>query len=239
MEKKVHFIRNVERETPGLALDVLREMKVPYVIIDADAAAFAGYPDYSELLAVVVLGGPDSANDDNQKIIAELNFIKSCIAAGIPYLGICLGMQMLVKVCGGKVVIAPEKETGFQHSNGNPYFVGRAACAAEELLFRNLGEHFRVFQLHGETVELPASVELIGEGQGGSCKNQIVKYKNSAYGIQCHFEMNTPLFKRLLDEDEDLRVMKRAELLSEFAEINNEYTATGKTLFKNFFSLFC
>ncbi len=237
MGKKVLFIRNIERETPGLALDVLNEMKIPFVMIDAGEAAIAGYPDLSDLLAVVILGGPDSANDKNQKIIAELDFIKKSIDAGIPYLGICLGMQMLVKVCGGQVVKAPEKETAFKHDNGNLYFVARAAGFVDEPLFQNLGDRFRVFQLHGETVELPESVELIGEGHGVSCRNQIVKYKESAYGIQCHFEMNDSLFERLLDEDEDLSRMNRATLVSDFTEISEEYTLTGKTIFKNFFSL--
>ena len=54
---------------------------------------------------VVVLGGPMSANDDADLpgIRAELDWIPGVLASGTPYLGVCLGAQLLARVLGAKV----------------------------------------------------------------------------------------------------------------------------------------
>ena len=52
---------------------------------------------------MMVFGGPDSANDDTEKMKQELQRISEILDAEIPYLGICLGMQALVKAAGGTV----------------------------------------------------------------------------------------------------------------------------------------
>ena len=52
--------------------------------------------------AVVVFGGPMSANDDHlDGIRAELDWIPRAVESGKPYLGICLGAQLLARAGGG------------------------------------------------------------------------------------------------------------------------------------------
>nr|WP_287222515.1 gamma-glutamyl-gamma-aminobutyrate hydrolase family protein [Prosthecochloris sp.] len=69
--------------------------------------------DISKSSAVVTLGGPQSANDTDRAMRRELENLKAILDKKIPYLGICLGMQTLVKAAGGNVITCPIKETGF------------------------------------------------------------------------------------------------------------------------------
>ena len=54
---------------------------------------------------VVVFGGPMSANDDTHLdgIGQELKFIDRVLARDLPFIGICLGGQLLARALGAKV----------------------------------------------------------------------------------------------------------------------------------------
>src|SRR3990167_4219928 len=111
-DKKVLIVENVTEEEPGLIEKILKGYNIKYDIIDLDKGkSFPKPKDYS---AVFVLGGPDSANDKTLKMQAELKRIKEIVDSNIPYFGICLGMQALVKACGGAVVKNQIKEAGLR-----------------------------------------------------------------------------------------------------------------------------
>ena len=40
-------------------------------------------------------------------------------------------------------------------------------------------------------------------GTGKYCKNQIVKYRENAYGFQGHIELSYDMFNTWIEEDED------------------------------------
>ena len=62
---------------------------------------------------VVVLGAPESANDDLPYLQAEQQLIKNNVEKNIPVLGICLGSQLIAKTFGAKVYSGPRNEIGF------------------------------------------------------------------------------------------------------------------------------
>src|SRR3989344_7468800 len=99
---KILIIKNSVAEDPGIIETILEEKSVSYEIIELHKWQVS--PSPKEYSAVIVLGGPDSANDLTIKIKHELERIRETINAGIPYLGICLGMQALVKANGGAVM---------------------------------------------------------------------------------------------------------------------------------------
>ena len=47
--------------------------------------------------AIVVFGGPMSANDDVEFMKKEIDWIEQVLQSDVPYLGICLGAQILAK----------------------------------------------------------------------------------------------------------------------------------------------
>lgn len=233
MPKKVLILKNITREGPGLLSDLLEEQGIGNDIVDLELGE--NLPPIVNYMALVVLGGPDSANDQTPKILKELAYIKAALSKGVPYLGICLGLQLLVKATGGQVVRNHVSEIGFCDPEGEQFTVELTAEGKDDPLFKGLHSPFSVFQLHGETVNLTDQMTLLGTGQ--HCVNQVVKVGKSAYGIQCHFELSPELFDLWCAEDADLKAMDNHQLHKSFVAMQSEYTAIGKQLMRNFLGL--
>ncbi len=127
---------------------------------------------------VVVFGGPMSANDDDTLpfIRAELNWIPRVLDADIPYLGICLGSQLLARSLGATVSRHPKQmaEMG--------YFPIQVTAAGQE----SLGGLTHVFHWHNEGFELPRYARLLATGD--RFPNQAFQYGDRVYGLQFHPE---------------------------------------------------
>ena len=233
MEKRILIVKNISREGPGIIESLLQEQDINYTVIDLDQGeAFPPPQDYS---ALVVMGGPDSANDTTEKMKLELERIKEALSLKIPYLGICLGLQTLVKAAGGKVIKNPVKEIGFKGPDAQAFTINLTKEGKKDRLFKGLGDNFRVFQLHGETIELTENMKLLGTGK--FCQNQIVKVGSNAYGIQCHFELTPGMFEVWLNEDADLLQLDKKQLQTEFNSFLDEYTLIGRKLLQNFLKI--
>ncbi len=224
------IVKNISREGPGLLEQIASEAGLTTTIVDLSKGE--EFPDPTTYKALVVLGGPDSANDDTPKMTQELARIKEALAAGMPYLGICLGMQTLVKAAGGQVMRAPQKEVGFLGPDGVQSTVELNETGKSDPLLAGLADSLTVFHLHGETVELTADMQLLGTGK--FCQNQIVKVGGKAYGIQSHFELTEEMLKVWAAKDPDLQPLGEEALLNGYNAIKAEYTQIGQTLFRNF-----
>jgi GMP synthase-like glutamine amidotransferase len=231
---KVLIVQNITREGPGLLARLLQEVAVDYEIVDLDKGD--AFPDPTNYGALVVLGGPDSANDKTAKMATELERVKAALDMGVPFLGICLGLQVAVKVAGGKVVTGV-KEVGLSNPDGNPYSVSLTDLALtaqgkKDPLFVGLRNDFRVFQLHGETVKMTKNMQLLATG--ADCRNQIVKIRRNAYGIQSNFELTPGMLAEWLKVDPDLSPLGEQKVMAEFEAIEEVYTITGLSLLRNF-----
>ena len=230
---KILIVKNVPREGAGLIEEVLREEAVAFDIIDLDEGAV--WPDVTRYRALIVLGGPDSANDDTPKMTQELQHVRTALDAKIPYLGICLGLQVLVKAGGGGVVKSPLKEVGFRDPENHVFDVALSDEGREDPLFRDIQSPFHVFQLHGETVEPTALMVVLGVGR--YCRNQVVRVAPNAYGVQFHNELTPEMFEAWCTEDEDLRRLDREQLRTEYSALKDDLEKTGKQLIRNFLRL--
>lgn len=231
--KKILILKNITREGPGLAEACLNHSACTFDIIDLDRGETP--PSFDSYAALIVLGGPDSANDITPKIVTEIERIREWLQTGKPYLGICLGLQLLVKAAGGTVIKNPVKEIGFYDGDNRPYQVDLTAEGLADPLCRGLSSQLNVFQLHGETVELTADMRLLGTGR--HCRNQIVRVHERAYGIQCHFEVTRPMLAEWLKEDDDLKLLPAQKILNDYDNMRQEYEQTGQMLINNFLSL--
>jgi GMP synthase (glutamine-hydrolysing) len=230
MNKEILILKNTPRENPGLIEILLNELDLSYQIIDFDhTSVIKPLKNYG---SIIVLGGPESANDLTPKMQRELELIKKAVLADVPYLGICLGLQTLVKALGGKVVKCQTNEVGFRDQNGSFFKIKLTQDGKKDKLFNNLPDVFNVFQLHGETVQITSRMTLLGTGD--SCKNQIVKFGQKAYGIQFHFELTDDLLESWSREDSDLQKLNADHLRSDFESIKSEYHKIGRQLFLNF-----
>lgn len=228
------IIQNITREKPGLLSEVLERHQLSATIINLDAnealpESPLGYK------AIVVLGGPDSANDVTEKMSAEIAFVHHAIERGIPYLGICLGLQVGVKAMGGQVVKNKVKEIGFIAPDNQQFHIELTDEGLADPLFSGLMSPLAVFQLHGETVELTPPMVLLATGT--YCVNQVVRIAPRAYGIQSHFELTRDMLETWATQDTDLIPLDAAKLQHDFAAIMDDYVVTGQRLFTNFLKM--
>ena len=230
MNKKLLIIKNKSTEGPGILEPVIRKSGIDFIIVDLEKKEKA--PSLDDVKAVVILGGPDSANDRNNKINSELVLIREILTNGIPYLGICLGMQLMVKAAGGEVVKSPVKEIGFRDPEDNLFNIKLTEAGMEDPLFAGLVSTLRVFHLHGETVKMTDKISLLAYGD--YCLNQAVRAGRNAYGIQSHFELTANLLESWMTTDADLKLFDKKALKRDFNLISKEYRQTGETLMTNF-----
>ena len=138
-------------------------------------------PDYiEEYQAIIIFGGPMSANDDEEFIRKEIDWIGKILKTKVPFLGICLGAQMLAKHLGCKIEKHSQNlsEIGF-------FEVTPTSKGIEMFESQNI-----FYQFHTEGFELPTGCDLLAKGN--IFHNQAFKFKN-CYGLQFHPEVNISL----------------------------------------------
>lgn len=228
--KKVLLVQNIARESGGLVEDVLKEKNIQFNIANLDQGdEFPAPINYS---AIFVFGGPDSANDKTPKMQNEIKRIKEAIDAKIPYFGVCLGMQTLVKSIGGEVYKNPIKEIGWRDPKGDYFEINLTNEGMKDSIFKGIKSPLKMFQLHGEAVNLRDGMTLLAEGE--YCKNQVLKVGDNAYGFQCHLELNKPMFERWIKEDADLKNLDINKLRGDYNKLKSEYERNGRTIINNF-----
>ena len=179
---------------------------------------------------VVILGAPQSANDDLLYLKEEQKLIKNYVQNDVPVLGICLGSQLIAKTFGAKVYKGPKKEIGFYHdlmiSNNSKLFYG----------FKN---PFSVFHWHGDTFDLPVGATRLALSENYS--NQAFQYK-SAIGLQFHLEVNEQMVHLWLDKTEEkLREIPYIDPLKIRSDINQNISIVKSNMeifYNNFKSEF-
>lgn len=126
----------------------------------------------------IIFGGPQSANDKHDFIRREVDWIGVALKERAPFLGICLGAQMLAHHLGAKV----------DHCRHGHVEIGYHPIRATDAGKRAGGFPDLVYQWHREGFELPSGGELLAEGHG-AYPNQAFRYGDTAYGVQFHPEI--------------------------------------------------
>jgi GMP synthase-like glutamine amidotransferase len=137
---------------------------------------------------LVILGAPESANDNLPYLQAEQKLIKKTVDDNTPVLGICLGSQLIAKTFGGKVYRGPKKEIGFYHD---------LKIDTSSKLFSGFTNPFTVFHWHSDTFDLPKGAVRLAHSE--NYQNQAFQI-NSAVGLQFHLEVNAEMVNLWLDK---------------------------------------
>ncbi|MBI04880.1 MAG: glutamine amidotransferase [Pelagibacteraceae bacterium] len=126
---------------------------------------------------IVVFGGPMSVNDDDEYMKKEIAWIGQVLKTNIPFLGICLGAQLIAKYLGCEVKknVNNLSEIGFY--NIQPTSKGLKMFESQKIFY----------QFHSEGFDLPSGCDLLAKGD--IFYNQAFRYKN-CYGLQFHPEVN-------------------------------------------------
>lgn len=185
-------LRHVPHEELGTLAGALAEAGVPLTIVDL----FESVPDelpLTEAAGLIVMGGPMNVDDTNEfpYLAAEVRWIQAAVAAELPFLGVCLGSQLLAKSLGGRVYPNRVKEIGW-------YPIEFLPAARIDRLFRAAGTEETLFQWHGDTFQLPAGAVQLARSE--NCEQQAFRYGPSAYGLQFHLEMTAGMIADWLAE---------------------------------------
>ncbi len=148
----------------------------------------------------VIFGGPMSVNDADGYIRTEIEWIKVPLAENKPFLGICLGAQMLARHLGARVAAHPEGKAEIG------YYPIKATPAGRSLMATWPGA---VYQWHREGFELPAGAELLAEG--AMFKAQAFRYGRAAYGVQFHAEVTHAMMCRWIGRGHERLAMPGAK----------------------------
>jgi len=137
-------------------------------------------------VGAIVFGGPMSANDETDFIKSEIEWINVPLAEGKPFLGICLGAQLLARTLGKRVHAHPQGLVEVGYYPIRPTMHGRAVCQAP------FPDH--VYHWHREGFELPVGALLLAEGDDFGV--QAIRVGQSAYGLQFHPEVTYAMMCR-------------------------------------------
>jgi GMP synthase (glutamine-hydrolysing) len=150
----VLVILHQEQSTPGRVGNVLRALGHG---LDIRRPRFGDQlPETLDAHAgAVIFGGPMSANDPDEYVRKEIDWIQIPLREQRPFLGICLGAQMLAKQLGAPVAPHPQGQTQIGYYPIRPTVAGLALCP-------NWPD--QVYHWHREGFELPAGTELLAEG---------------------------------------------------------------------------
>ena len=133
----------------------------------------------------IVFGGPPSANDTDAHLVKEIDWLEVPLREERPFLGICLGAQMLAKTLGAKVAGHAEgyAEIGYYPLRSTPQ--GRAVMPHWPQM---------VYQWHREGFDLPSGATLLAEGDW--YPNQAFRYGERAFAVQFHAELTLAMMYR-------------------------------------------
>jgi GMP synthase (glutamine-hydrolysing) len=140
-------------------------------------------PDPSTYTAIIALGGTQHSYEEQEYpyLAQEKIWLRQVIKQDIPYLGICLGSQILADTLGGQTRPHTMTEIGF-------FDVSLTDLGQQDPLFSGLPGYQKVFHWHEDTFELPADAILLATHT--NTKNQAFRYGRRAYGLQYHIELD-------------------------------------------------
>lgn len=176
MQTKIAAFRHVENEPLGYLGQVFLEHGVPVEYIDLFATNEV--PRAIDATHLVFMGGPMSVNDEQELpwLVQEKALIRKSAKTGQKVLGICLGAQLIASAYGARVCPCPG-ETGWMAVSREPGAPG---------VLSRFPDRFSVFQIHGETFDIPYGGRLLA--RGSRVRNQALLC-NNALGLQFHLEM--------------------------------------------------
>ena len=181
----VLILQHIKIEDPGYIKDLMIEDGAKLETIELDEGEKIP-KDLSSFDAMFCMGGPMDTwmEKEHPWLIEEKKRIKEFVVdLKKPYLGFCIGCQLLGEIVGGKVVKSNNPEIGMLNIN---FFNNKN----NDSLFSKFPDEITSLQWHSYEVqglENNKNVTLLASSP--ETKYQIFKYQNHAYGIQFHIEV--------------------------------------------------
>jgi GMP synthase-like glutamine amidotransferase len=231
--------QHIAIEHPGIFRDFFAADGIQWDAVELDegeAIPSLEGPNSVHYDALWVMGGPMDVWEETEHpwLKAEKQAIKEWVQVrGKPYMGLCLGHQLLGSALGGKVGKMPKAEVGILDIDLTE--AGRA-----DPLFAGIASPFQALQWHGAAVlEAPEGAVILGSSP--VCANQAMRIGDLAYGLQCHTELTArtvgewgevPAYACALDETLGQGALARLD--AEAANKMPDFARDSRRLYENF-----
>jgi GMP synthase-like glutamine amidotransferase len=181
---RVLVFQHVPVEHPGVFRQLWLEKGDEWLAVELDAGE--AIPDFDNFDFLVVMGGPMDVwqEDVYPWLVSEKAAIRYWVQdLARPFLGICLGHQLLAASLGGTVGLMAQQEVGLGE-------VALADVGRQDPLFAGFTERMETFQWHGaEISQLPDGAEVLAANS--LCPIQAFRWGRHAYGLQYHVEITS------------------------------------------------
>ena len=198
-------LQHIKIEDPGFIKDLMLADNVNLTTIELDEGEKIPN-DLTKFDGMLCMGGPMDTYMEKEHpwLVHEKKKIKEFVVElKKPYLGFCLGCQLLGEVVGGKVVQSKPPEIGIMDINFSKE-------KENDILFSSFPEKIKSLQWHSYEVDgLDNNKDVTILASSPVTKYQIFKYQRHAYGIQFHIEIkdttvnewgSVPEYKQALED---------------------------------------
>ena len=179
---RVLVFQHIAIEHPGVFRDFLQEDGLEWAAVELDEGE--PIPDLDAYDALWVMGGPMDVWEDDACpwLEPERAAIREAVVERkMPFLGFCLGHQLLAQALGGEVGPAAEPEIGMLQ-------VELTEAGRRSTLFKGLPQTHSCLQWHGaEVLRTPPGAQVLAASP--ACAVQALGYAGHAFSIQYHIEI--------------------------------------------------
>ncbi len=231
---RILVFQHIACEHPGIFRDFLAEDGVVWDAVELDEGE--SIPDLAGYDALWVMGGPMDTwqEDENPWLVREKAAIREAVAEReMPYLGFCLGHQLLADALGGEVGPAAEPEIGILEYELNDAGTGSPFLAGIELRRASLQWH------SAEVLREPDGATVLASSP--ACRVQAMSIGERAFSMQFHVELtpatvpewgDIPAYKGALDNA--LGPDGLDTMITESKKHMAGFNADSRTLYENF-----
>ncbi len=202
--RKILVLQHIQTEDLGIIEKFLRNnnLRIFYVRLYKNEKIPLNLDDF---VMMISLGGPMDVwmEDKFPWLVDEKKAIrKFVIELEKPFLGICLGCQLLGEIVGGNIVKSRQPEIGF-------YQTYLTEEGSKDRVFSDFPMNFSVFQWHSYEVDKILNPNVVILASSENTPIQLFKYKDHAYGMQFHIEIDENTIRKWSTETSYFLVLEK------------------------------
>ncbi len=197
-------------------------------------------PEVTSYDAMIVLGGGPNVDQDITYpfLVEEKKAIRKAVVSDLPYLGFCLGHQLLADVLGARV--GPNFQSSIGFTEGFLTHEGK-----KHPLFNGLPKKIPLFKWHGQSLQEPLPEQIKILATSAECQVEAISIQDRPHILGLQFDNHTApenvkewliMDSKWLNSLTD-RKIDPAAILADARKYSGSMGQQFAKLFDNFFSL--